>query len=41
LIHGARPVKLDPSRPAGGTVDSSWRVDVNLAAAELAFERVG
>jgi predicted transcriptional regulator of viral defense system len=41
LIHAASPVKLDPSRPAGGTVDSHWRVNLNLAEAELAPEGVG
>jgi predicted transcriptional regulator of viral defense system len=41
LIHAASPVKLDPSRPADGVVDSHWRVDVNLAEAELYPEGVG
>ena len=35
LIHSASPVKLDPSRPANGRVDSLWRVNLNLSAAEL------
>jgi predicted transcriptional regulator of viral defense system len=41
LIHAASPVKLDPSRPAGGPVDSLWQVNVNLAEAELAPIGVG
>jgi predicted transcriptional regulator of viral defense system len=41
LIHAAGPVKLDPSRPAGGPVDSSWQVKVNLTEADLAPAGVG
>jgi predicted transcriptional regulator of viral defense system len=41
LIRAASPVKLDPSRPAGGPVDDQWRVSVNLTEAGLAPEGVG
>jgi len=41
LIHAANPVKLDPSRPANGAVDSLWRVNVNLTEDELISAGVG
>jgi predicted transcriptional regulator of viral defense system len=41
LIHAASPVKLDPSRPAGGSVDSPWQVNVNLPEADLTPTGVG
>jgi predicted transcriptional regulator of viral defense system len=41
LIRAASPVKLEPSRPASGAVDRLWRVDINLAEAELHPKGVG
>ena len=41
LLRSASPVKLDPSRPANGQVDSLWRINVNLTDAELFPEGVG
>lgn len=41
LIHSASPVKLDPGRPANGHIDSRWRVNANLADAELFPQGVG
>lgn len=41
LIHSASPVKLDPSRPANGHVDSLWRINANLTDAELFPQGVG
>lgn len=41
LIHSASPVKLDPSRPANGHIDSRWRVNANLADVELFPQGVG
>lgn len=41
LIHSTSPVRLDPSRPANGHVDSRWRINVNLADVELFPQGVG
>lgn len=41
LIHAASPVKLDPGRPANGHVDSLWRINANLADAELFPQGIG
>lgn len=41
LIHSASLVKLDPGRPANGHIDSRWRVNANLADAELFPQGVG
>lgn len=41
LIHSASPVRLDPSRPANGRLDSRWRINANLADAELFPQGVG
>jgi predicted transcriptional regulator of viral defense system len=41
LIHSASPVKLDPSRPTNGHVDTLWRVNANLTDAELFPQGIG
>lgn len=41
LLHSASLVKLDPSRPANGHIDSLWRISINRTDAELFPEGAG